>query len=636
MLSRISTARLLVALGASLALLTLVACASAEEAQAPQQPVAPAAAATSVAGTAPAIMAPGQAQAPAAAEQAAPATGAQAPTGVVSAAPTTPPARVAPSTPSMDRPGFNLVTVAPFEVPPVPMGVELEAQQVMTITTNAGLANTGRPYVEGGGNRAWHWWTYMPLFLTGPFGRADELRQGVATSYEVSDDGFTYIIHLNPDAIFTDGSPVTAQDVKETWEYGAWPENQVSWGAVLLHTRGIKGIPDVESGETLEASGLTVLDDHTLQIELEEFNAVFPLTMTIWMLGIINAKEAKKVSLEEWTAAPIGIGPFATSYDADNDRGELVRTANWWGEPARLERVEVQTIRDNQTMAIIYENGETDLMNAASIITPQYFEPGHPFRAHMKRRHAAGIWYMAFVGDHPPFDELEVRAALAHGADFNNIVPAVFGSLENWARAIVIPGVPCHNAEWWSHGYEYDIPKAQAFMAASSYGSGENLPQILVELSRPQFIRTLEIAQESWKDNLGANVTVIRLEPGQQRTDVVEFRRQSIGSSVLDPSDIISSLGRDDSPTVASSANFKDPENLANIIAANNLRLDDPGRCAAYQKAELGILEDYRYMPILESSPFTWMMRPWVLNYQTTMEIYHHTLPYISIAKRDV
>jgi len=476
----------------------------------------------------------------------------------------------------------------------------------------------------------------MPLFHTGPFGRADELRQGVALSYEVSDDGMTYIINLDPNAIFTDGSPVTAQDVKDTFEYGAWPENQVSWGAVLLHTRDIKGITDVESGETLTASGLTVIDDHTLQIELANYVAVFPLKLTIWMLGIINAKEAKKVTLEEWTAAPIGVGPFATTYDADNDRGELVKTSNWWREPARLEKVKVQTIRDNQTMAIIYENGETDVMNAASIITPQYFEPGHPFRAHMKRRHAAGIWYAAFVGDHPPFDELEIRAALAHGANFDEIVPAVFGSLENWARGIVIPGVPCHNAEWWSHGYEYDIAKAQAFVAASSYGSGANVPPILIELGRPQFVRTFEIAQESYKDHLDIDIQVIRLEPGQQRTDVVEFRRQSIGSSILDPGDIINALGRDDSPTVVSAARFSDPENLQNIIAANNMTLQDPGRCAAYQKAELGILENYRYMPILEVGPFTWMARPWVLNYQTTMEIYHRTLPYLAIAKRDM
>ncbi len=518
----------------------------------------------------------------------------------------------------------------------MPTGVELEAAQVMTITTNAGMTATGRPYVEGAGNRGWHWWTYMPLFHTGPFGRADELRQGVATAYEVSDDGFTYIFHLDPDAIFTDGTPVTAQDVKETWEYGAWPENQVSWGAVLLHTRAIKGIPDVESGETLEASGLTVLDDHTLQVELGEFDALFPLKTTIWMLGIINAKEAKKVSLEEWTANPIGIGPFSTHYDADNDRGELVRTSNWWREPARLEKVEVQTIRDNQTMAIIYENGETDIMNAESFITPQYYEPGHPFRAHMKTRHSAGLFYASFVQDHPPFDELEVRGAFAHAVNLNEIVPAVFGSLENWARGIVIRGVPCHNAEWWSHGYEYDVPKAQALMAASSYGAGENLPQVLVELARPQFIRSFEIMQEQWRDNLGANVTVIRLEPGQQRAGVSEFRRQGISSSILDPGDIINSLGRDDSPTVVSAARFKDPENLARIEAANNLRIDDPTRCAAYQAAELGILEKYRYLPMVEESPITWMMRPWVLNYQTTMEIYHHSLPYISIAKRDV
>ena len=82
-------------------------------------------------------------------------------------------------------------------------------------------------YIES----AWNQDVFMPLFRFSPTG---ELIQGVAIGYDVNADSTIFTIHIDPDAIFHDGSPVTAADVKAAWEFGGLPANQVSWGASLL------------------------------------------------------------------------------------------------------------------------------------------------------------------------------------------------------------------------------------------------------------------------------------------------------------------------------------------------------------------------------------------------------------------
>ena len=82
--------------------------------------------------------------------------------------------------------------------------------------------------------------------------------------------------------------------------------------------------------------------------------------------------------------------------------------------------------------------------------------------------------------------------------------------------------------------------------------------------------------------------------------------------------------------------NFGSGDIDAALDHASSFRLDDPGRCAAWQTVENLLLDNYFYLPILPTSPHTYAVRPWVLGWQETFERFMATLPTMKVGLRDM
>ena len=93
---------------------------------------------------------------------------------------------------------------------------------------------------------------------------ADELQYGMADRYEISENQKVYTFYLRDDACYSDGMPVTAGDFLRAFQRLMEPENFNSYAAI------IKNAEDIYQGKKkIEELGVTVLDEKTLQIELE-------------------------------------------------------------------------------------------------------------------------------------------------------------------------------------------------------------------------------------------------------------------------------------------------------------------------------------------------------------------------------
>ena len=112
----------------------------------------------------------------------------------------------------------------------------------------------------------------------------------IATAITSNDDFTAWTMKLREDAVFQDGTPITAADFKAYWEHGAKPENIVAWAGTSLTIGDIKGWEELRAGDTTEAEGLRVVDDHTLEIEIESPNGAWPLYMAAWHVGSIQAR----------------------------------------------------------------------------------------------------------------------------------------------------------------------------------------------------------------------------------------------------------------------------------------------------------------------------------------------------------
>ena len=476
-----------------------------------------------------------------------------------------------------------------------------------------GCCNT-MPYREGGWGRMFMQWTAMQPMK---FDKNNGLEPHLALSYELSSDGLTYTLSLDPDAIFQDGTPVTAADVKKAWEFGSMPEQQVSWGGLVNNLKDVQGIEVVKTGEGTTASGLVAVDDHTLQIVLNKPDPVYPKKLAQWLMGVWKAAQAEQDP--DWVEHPIGVGPFKVTADLDAKYIELQRTDNWWKDAPTIIKVELPAVPDKQTQMVMFENAEVDVIFSSPGFQAEPHDPAHKFHNLLYRIPYGGIYYYALDHSKPPLDDAYVRAAIAHGHDQNLIVKSVFGFGGIPAYGLVTPETACYMDESMNPGYEYDPAKARDLLSKSKYGSG-TIPPMLISLPAgydDNWVRYTEAMQAQLKENLGLDLKIQVYERGQTPPDS-NFSRRSMGITTADPAYPIWLQGHSASPTNQSRSKFVDPELDKLIEYGESLGLNDPARCDAWQAAEKRFLEGYHLIPTIQVN-YPYLAAPWVNNFDMSV-----------------
>ena len=476
-----------------------------------------------------------------------------------------------------------------------------------------GCCNT-MPYREGGWGRMFMQWTAMQPMK---FDKNNGLQPHLALSYELSSDGLTYTLSLDPDAIFQDGTPVTAADVKKAWEFGSMPEQQVSWGGLVNNLKDVQGIEVVKTGEGTTASGLVAVDDHTLQIVLNKPDPVYPKKLAQWLMGVWKAAQAEQDP--DWVEHPIGVGPFKVTADLDAKYIELQRTDNWWKDAPTIIKVELPAVPDKQTQMVMFENAEVDVIFSSPGFQAEPHDPAHKFHNLLYRIPYGGIYYYALDHSKPPLDDQNMRAAIAHGHDQNLIVKSVFGFGGIPAYGLVTPETACYMDESMNPGYEYDPAKARDLLSKSKYGSG-TIPPMLISLPAgydDNWVRYTEAMQAQLKENLGLDLKIQVYERGQTPPDS-NFSRRSMGITTADPAYPIWLQGHSASPTNQSRSKFVDPELDKLIEYGESLGLNDPARCDAWQAAEKRFLEGYHLLPTIQVN-YPYLAAPWVNNFDMSV-----------------
>ena len=586
----------------SIALLAAFACGTGEEAAAPT--AAAAEPTTAMAAPTTAMAAPTQPAAAPTQPAAAPTQPAAAPTQPAAMMPQLPP----------------VFPVDPATV--VPAGTNLHDSQELRIPNgHGGVA----PWRDGGGQRVFSMWVYGTLYQIDKFGA---IRPYIGVGHTVSDSDTIWTFKLREDAVFQDGTPVTAADFKAYWEHGAKPENIVAWGGGSLTLGDIKGWEELRAGDITEAEGLTVIDDHTLQIETAISLPTWPLNMAAWHTGI--SKLDQVLSDEEWFTHPIASGPYKWTTDPDTEIYVAEADAgDFWGPSPTIKKLHGLNVSDSQVQVIMFENGELDLM---TIDPPTYeaaLNPEHPFNPLLYLAPGGGLWFIKMKLDMEPLEDLLVRKALAHGADMKSIVKAVWGQTEDQATGLISPQIPCHNPD--STGLTYDPELARQALATSSYGGADNLPPMLVDLARPLMVNMGVAVKEYWKDNLGVELDLLKRESGMPRREGSQFYRISLGSWIPDPVQIVSNLTRKDSIEALSNIPGGYPVMDALVEHARSLQLDDPTRCAAWNAVEEEYLDKVYMIPIRWGSGRRWVVQPWVVGFESSFNVDINSQPWMYV-----
>ena len=174
----------------------------------------------------------------------------------------------------------------------------------------------------------------------------------LAESWEISPDGRSYTFRLNPSATFHDGRKVTAADFQWSMERAADPATESP--AVDTFLGDIVGTIDKLNGEADSISGISVIDDETLRLEIDAPKSYFLSKMSYPTTFVVD--QANVETGREWVQSPNGTGPFILS---EYEPGVLMRLERFDGYhlgPAMLDAVEFNLAGGDGLL--MYENDE--------------------------------------------------------------------------------------------------------------------------------------------------------------------------------------------------------------------------------------------------------------------------------------
>ena len=298
---------------------------------------------------------------------------------------------------------------------------------------------------------------YDPLLMY----RGDKLQSHLATSVTPSADASEWTIKLAPGARFQDGSPVTAEAVKYTFERVLRIKKGPAWMWLPI----------------MDDKSVAVVDDQTLRVKLTKPFSLFDRTLP--NLLVVNPKLVKANDKgddgQAWLVNnSAGSGPFKINPEnwRNGAQYELLADPSYWkGWPTagRLDGYVWKVIRESSAQKLALIKGEVhgaqnispddiaELMKTPGLRVEQYTGVS-PHRIVMHGRH-----------DSKYLSDINVRKALAHAYDYS-AVPKIYAGNAEVSKGPVPPPVA-----GFASGlplYSYDPEKAKAYLAKSPWPTG--------------------------------------------------------------------------------------------------------------------------------------------------------------------
>jgi peptide/nickel transport system substrate-binding protein len=277
----------------------------------------------------------------------------------------------------------------------------------------------------------------------------------LAKSWEILNDGLIIKFTLNERAKFHNGEPVTANDVKFSFERGMRPELKFRLLGPFRQT-----IDRIE-----------VIDNHHLTIY---FKVPFPglFEYSAQFFGIVPKAYVEKVGDAEFAKHPIGAGPFKwVDYQQDVFiKAEAV--ADHYRKPPTVKTLEFKFAVDDATLMAMFKAGEADLVQLPLAIYKDVMND--PKLKVVWAKYFAGFPIvfadLAFPNEPSPFHDVRVRRAASYAINRKAICEKVLhGAAEPWGD-VFAPYHPGVNLNLKPH--PYDPEKAKALLKEAGYPNG--------------------------------------------------------------------------------------------------------------------------------------------------------------------
>jgi ABC-type oligopeptide transport system substrate-binding subunit len=426
-----------------------------------------------------------------------------------------------------------------------------------------------------------------------------ELVPAVASEWTVSDDGTEYRFSLRPEARWSNGEPLTAEDFVYSYR------RLVDPATAALYTQSIQSVENataILAGEApVDSLGVEASDVHTLVIRLERptpyflsllaHSSMFPVhAPSIATHGDRYARPGNLVSNGAYRLAAWEVGSYIA----------LERNEHYWDDAnTSIDRVRHYVTPEPMAELNRYRAGE---LHVTRTIPPGMFAEMQRDRPDEVRvSPALGVYYYGFNLSLDKYaGNPKLREALSMAIDRETIVEMI-GRGEEPAYSWVPPGTAGFDGQvysWADMSAAERHREAEQLFEEAGYGPG-NLPAVEIHYNTHQTHRQIAVAiQSMWKDVLGVEAELIN-----QDFQVLVSNIQGNSTDVFrlnwsaDYNDPHSFLEVFETGNSSNFVGYEDPE--YDDLMARAERQTDPERRKIYlEEAERRMLRNYPVIPL--------------------------------------
>ncbi|WP_243391572.1 peptide ABC transporter substrate-binding protein [Pseudohalioglobus lutimaris] len=428
-----------------------------------------------------------------------------------------------------------------------------------------------------------------------------EILPGVAQRWEYSDDGHLITFYLNPQARFSNGRQITADDVVWSWHRALNPKTGNVVADFLFSVRNAEAYHRGHIDDPAQV-GVRAIDPQTVEVELEypDANALRKFT---YIYNAIVPREAilahgdMTSRFSRWTQPGnlVSSGPFELDEWKMHRYLRVKRNPHYWNaENVQLEGVVFRPVESASTEEKMFRSGQ---LHATSTV-PNSKVPAYRNAADSPLINSPfmGTYYLMLNTRRPPLDDVRVRRALALSIDRETLAHSVLEDTVIASSNYIPQGMPGYDHP---QGLDYQPERARQLLAEAGYPRGRGFPDIELVFNTSENHRTVTSAvQQMWKDELNIEVTLANQE-WKVYLDTLDTGDYDIGRMgwVADvyPGSFLDPLVTEGGTNRTGFSNVRYDE----IILHDTRATTDPKRLMAlYREAERLLLEEVQLIPI--------------------------------------
>lgn len=433
-----------------------------------------------------------------------------------------------------------------------------------------------------------------------------EIEPGVAESWEVSEDGLTYTFHLNPDAKWSDGEQIKAQDFVYSWQRLMNPDTAAPYAFIGEY---LKNGLAVEKGQMDPSQlGVVAQDDTTLVVTLERPTAYF-----LSLIGSSSQYAPLRQDIVEQYGSDFAAdyeknvysGPFVLTKSSDNQWFFEPNEEYWNRDAIKLDRVELNYVQNPDTALAMYEDGELDYVSIPTAAISTYEGKDNTFL-----NGNVDYFYFNMDGSCPELANKNMRLALNYALNRNEYNELVNYGYYEPSNGLVFSGLTGVESTYGeesnlnSYPLDGDDAKAKEYLNAAlselGYSDPSEVTLTLTTSDNESSKKQAEVCQEMWNSTLGINVEIEQVTYNEVLTRQADGEYEIIwagwGSDYDDP---YSYLELFMSSSAYNYSGFKNDQ-YDQLMTATQTEVDTAKRMDMMHQAEQILIDEGAFLPQAE------------------------------------